>query len=486
MRGAGLGDSDDEYESSLEPTSGFYGKRIKAKASSGNSSTRKGNESVSLSSHQSRSIHTSDVSVSTPRSPIAEQIAHCKAVAKRVCVFMLTNVFMSITLLIIGIGLSLGPGLHSLLVVDPAPTIDKSLNAFNIPNHIVSRRQDALQVAKNPPKRRRTRRDLDSEFEHPSSESLPDSTQVYIPSYFELLGRDIVEPMKSYFLKGNEPLIDIMDMSSKEPRHRRIRRSVLKEHIKRNVMYAYADDPAEEEGEWIGDIHLNRGKRNADKIRGLTQAFRTWKMQVVYLAVSGSEPNVFTKENIEHINHVETMIKEQKGFTDFCYISYSKWSEDRNLDRYQGCAPINSLMTYFYPSLYNGKIQYDGLGKIQEPIDRTLSFAMTKDTFFWYVDDKINNTYRKSKLLRSEVQFGSPLAGNVSRIVCEPVCLYQEIIPYCFRNIHLVKAWLCIMIQSLSQCPSKFKFLLVVKGTLTGRLTSRTILASHRWHNVKL
>ena len=422
MRGTGLGDSDDEYESSLEPTSGFYGKRIKTKVSNGHTN-RTGNSSVS--SQSPRTQHTSDVSVSTPMSPIGERIVHCKAVAKRVCVFMLTNVFISILLLIVGIGLSLGPGLHSLLVVEPAPTIDKSLNAFNIPNHIVSRRQDALTVAKNPTKRRsRNKRDLDSEFEHPSSESLPHSNQVYIPSYHELLGRDIIEPLKSYFLKGDEPLIDIMDMSSKEPTVRRIRRSVLKEHIRQSVRHAFADDPAEEEG--VDDTHLNREKRDARKIRGVTQAFRTWKMQVVYLAVSGSEPNVFTESNIDHINHVETMIKEQKGFTGFCYISYSKWNDDRNLDRYQGCAPINSLMTYFYPSLNkdNGKIQYDGLGKIQEPIDRTLSFAMTRDTFFWYVDDKINNTYRKSRLLRSEVQFGSPLAGNISVYVCLHV--YQQ------------------------------------------------------------
>ena len=418
MRGAGLGDSDDEYESSLEPTSGFYGKRMKTKVNNGHA-TQNGNVSVS-----SQSQHTSEVSVSTPTSPVRETIANLKAVAKKVCIFMLTNVFISILLLLVGIGLSLGPGLHSLLVVEPAPTIDKSLNAFNIPNHIVSRRQDALAVAKNPPKRRtRGRRDLQSEFDHPSSDSLPHSNQVYIPSYHELLGRDIIEPLKSYFLKGNEPMIDIMDMSSKEPEVRRIRRSVLKEHIRQSVMNAYADDPAE----GVEDLYLNREKRDTRKIHGLTQAFRTWKMQVVYLAVSGSEPNVFTEGNIDHINHVETMIKEQAGFTDFCYISYSKWNEDRNLVRYQGCAPINSLMTYFYPSLSNGKIYYDGLGKTQEPIDRTLNFAMTRDTFFWYVDDKINSTYKKSKLLRSEVQFGSPLAGNVFWCnVYVHACVYQE------------------------------------------------------------
>ena len=66
MRGAGLGDSDDEYESSLEPTSGFYGKRMKTKVNNGHV-TQNGN--VSVGSQSPRTQHTSEVSVSTPRSP---------------------------------------------------------------------------------------------------------------------------------------------------------------------------------------------------------------------------------------------------------------------------------------------------------------------------------------------------------------------------------------------------------------------------------
>ena len=165
---------------------------------------------------------------------------------------------------------------------------------------------------------------------------------------------------------------------------------------------------------WI-TTGLGRVKRDSGSIYGITQGFRTWKMQVVYLAVSGEEPNVFTADNIAHINKVETMVKDHPRFTEFCYKNYYKARTDPNLSKYNGCAPINSLMTYFYPSQdKTGKIHYDGLGKIQEPIDRTLRFAMTRDTFFWYVDDKISSAYKKSRLLRSEVQFGSPLAGNTS------------------------------------------------------------------------
>ena len=406
MRGSALGgDSDEEYESSLEPTSGFYGKRIKAKMNKGQ---RQQAASTNGSSSSQSSI-SQNFSMLTAK-PSKSRLQYIKEGFRKAGIFLLTNIFMSVLLLVIGIVLSLGPGLHSLLVLDPPPTIDKSLNAFNIPNHIVSRRQDALEVAKNPKLSSRSKRDI---FEHPNSDLVPDFSHVHVPSYHELLSRDIVEPVKSYFLKGNEPTIDIMDMSAKEPSVRRIRRSVLRENIKESVMRAYSENSAEEEE--TSDLILNREKRNVqrtNKIRGLTQAFRTWKMQLVYLAVSGSEPNVFTRDNIEHINQVETNIKDHPGFTDFCYINYMKWGMDRNLDRYQGCAPLNSLMTYFYPSLYNGKIQYDGLGQNQEPIDTTLRFAMTRDTFFWYVDDKINKTYQKSRLLRTEVQFGSPILGK--------------------------------------------------------------------------
>ena len=402
MRGASLVDSDDEYEDTLQASSGFYGKHMKTKTSNGKV-VRNG----SSSSHSLSNSSTPAVSVTTPGIG-RDKWSYCKATTRKVCVFLLTNVLVSIVLMVVGIGLSLGPGLHSLLVVEPSPTIDKSLNAFNIPNHIVTRRQDALEVAKNP-RKKRSKRDLSYPFEDPSIDYEEHSNSFYIPSYHELLGRDIIEPLKSYFLNPNEPMIKIMDMSSKEPKIRRIRRSVLKENIRQSIMRSYIDDPAEEE---LDSTRLRRVKRDARKHYGITQGFRTWKMQVVYLAVSGNEPNVFTVDNINHINKVETMIKEHPQFTDFCYINYYKWKTDPSLRRYQGCAPLNSLITYFYPSQSNGKVHYDGLGQIQEPIERTLRFAMTRDTFFWYVDDKINSTYMKSRLMRSEVQFGSPLAGN--------------------------------------------------------------------------
>ena len=433
LRGATINDSDEETESALFSSAatsgggGFFGNRVKKmkRSASGVSGSQRNGGSVASSS--------STVCVSGPDpNSFWAQLATCKAFLRSGAIFVLTNWIVSICIMVAGIGLSLGPGLHSLLVVEPPPTIDKSLNAFNIPNHVVTRRQDALEVAKHPPRRSRGKRDLRSPFDHPDSEFEEDSSNnLYIPSYHELLSRDIVRPLKSYFLDAAEPRVKVMDQSSGRAVVREVKQSTFKEVIRQSILNIQnshdddVDDPAdtdetqleEDLGGGDDDTISNRVKRDASgppKVYGITQGFRTWKMQVVYLATeSGTkEPNVFTVDNLAHINRVESAIRDHEGFTDFCYINYYRRKSDENLEAYEGCAPLNSLMTYFYPSKdWKGKIHYDGLGKTQEPIERTLKFAMTKDTFFWYVDDKINSTHMKSRLLRTEVQFGAPLAG---------------------------------------------------------------------------
>ena len=305
----------------------------------------------------------------------------------RVVRFGLTNVIVSINLLVFGLVLSLGPGIHTLLQDDPGLVIDKSIKAFNIPNHIVTRRQDAFTEAISEYRRshisNRGRRDLDRIL-HGSYSS--DGKNRLVPMWD---GKSVQFVPKDYFYS----------------------------HIKKSVERFYQDQDTDVgETEAVGPSSArSRNKRSSHsipRIAGITQAYRRWKMTLIYLAHGGENRNMFTRERLETVHQIERRIMNHTGFTDFCYISYLKLTHDVNLQRYGGCAPLNSLMTYFYPSQTpDGTVHYDGLGSKLDHIDRTLSFAMTRDTFFWYVDDKINTTFRKSRLLRSEVHFGAPLPG---------------------------------------------------------------------------
>jgi len=60
---------------------------------------------------------------------------------------LLTNVAVSVSIIIIVLSLSLGLGLGAFFQVEPRPSIDYSLKAFSIPNHEVTRHQEALDVA---------------------------------------------------------------------------------------------------------------------------------------------------------------------------------------------------------------------------------------------------------------------------------------------------------------------------------------------------
>ena len=412
MRGPSLIDSDDD-EGVMETSHGLFsesqpnGANMDATAQGENSGSQNGY----VPKQQQRNMNYLSP-VTFTKGNKKEKFLSC---SRCVCVFILTNVFMSILLLVVGIAASVGPGIYSLLFHEPTPAIDKSIKAFNIPNHIVSRRQDALEVAKADMRknsRNRGKRDTSSQVD---DNALYHSSENHFPSYHELVGRDMVGPLKSYLLSFTEPNIKVLDSSDKEPKARLVQRSVLRDHIKEKVSEFYDEQESILNSEQNEILHkrFRRGVPSDHRIYGITQGYRKWKMQVVYLAEEKIEPNVFTKEKLQHIHKVETAIKEHEGFVKHCYISYYKWKKDKNLDRYNGCAPLNSLMTYFYPSTVGDHIVYDGLGRTLNPIDKTLMLAMTQDTFFWYVDDKINATYKKSKLLRTEVQFGAPLEGNL-------------------------------------------------------------------------
>ena len=153
------------------------------------------------------------------------------------------------------------------------------------------------------------------------------------------------------------------------------------------------------------------------------QKHAKWTLELVYLATGEDDLNIFTKERIETIHQIEQRLLQQDRFPDFCW----KWSEaigkDRFLKKFNECTPPISLIDFFYPSVdvALGLRINDGQGMgygpnggkkfnlTDESIKQTLDLLLTKPFTYWFVDSTFSSNNRKSRFLRAEVKFGSPL-----------------------------------------------------------------------------
>lgn len=131
------------------------------------------------------------------------------------------------------------------------------------------------------------------------------------------------------------------------------------------------------------------------------------------------DENIFTSERLHQIHEVEKQIVSHEQYSDFCFKDIEGMViDDPAVKAINGCAPLNSLLSYFFPSKDDdGNVFYDGLGENMDNLDSALKLAMTSNHFYYYVDDKVNSSNKKSQLLRTEVLFGSPLQGE-SAVVC--------------------------------------------------------------------
>ena len=262
------------------------------------------------------------------------------------CIFVLTAVHVKCASL----------GYYTVFVHKPAPVIDKSYTAFQIPYHKASLNYKAFQSAgKN-----------HTPFVRASFNGLQNfgrgykhSTRRSMPKKWEIIGG---RPGGPY---------DTGNYGRRE---------------KRSSSYDY-----------VVEVPL--------------QWHPQWKMQVIFLTKEGE--NIFTKEKLQKIHEVEKLIMKHENFSDFCFKdTHPVIAKDPAIKSINGCSPLNSLMTYFYPSKDgNGNVFYDGLGENMDNIDSALKLAMTSQKFYYYVDDKTNSSNRRSQLLRTEVLFGVPLKG---------------------------------------------------------------------------
>lgn len=255
--------------------------------------------------------------------------------------------------------LCLGLGYYTVLVHKPAPVIDKSYTAFKIPYHKASLNNEAFQTAKK--NHTSFLRAQLQNLQHATRSR--HSTRRSVPDKSEIIGG---KPGGSYD----------------------------RNHLLRKKRSYYNGD-----------------SRDNSFVEVPLQYYPQWKMQVIFLAEEGE--NIFTKEKLQKIHEVEKKIIKHEKFPDFCFKdTHPVVKSDPAVKAVNGCSPLNSLLTYFFPSRDgNGNVFYDGLGENMDNIDSALKLAMTSTNFYYYVDDKTNTSNRKSQLLRTEVLFGTPLKG---------------------------------------------------------------------------
>ncbi|XP_033763193.1 protein dispatched homolog 3-like [Pecten maximus] len=156
-----------------------------------------------------------------------------------------------------------------------------------------------------------------------------------------------------------------------------------------------------------------RSAPDSFSIMSHVQYHAQWKMQVVFMAKGEEDDNIFTKERLEMIHDIEQRIIKHPNFYHFCLKDYTIAHVDPAVRAQNSCAPLNSLMSFFYPSKDDqDRPLFDGLGKtLIRNISEGLQWAFTSQKSYYFVDPHVNKTFHKSSFLRTEVKFGTPLQG---------------------------------------------------------------------------
>ncbi|XP_027006751.1 protein dispatched homolog 3 [Tachysurus fulvidraco] len=141
-----------------------------------------------------------------------------------------------------------------------------------------------------------------------------------------------------------------------------------------------------------------------------TQAL--WRMELVFVAQGDKDNNIFTKERLHTIHHVERLLMQHPQFQQFCWKPLEVLRDLPLGPSY--CSPPSSLLSYLFPSERGGKIYFDGMGLDLADIQGALSLAITHPQFYWYVDETLTPDNLRSSLLRSEIHFGAPLPSFYS------------------------------------------------------------------------
>ncbi|XP_022085461.1 protein dispatched homolog 3-like [Acanthaster planci] len=293
------------------------------------------------------------------------------------------STIISIVILILVSAASMTLAGVSVFVVGPTPYFDKSLNAFQIPNHISTRRQLAFEAARKDDFHNLNKRSVDMfQTWHAEDDFIFKSplhqTRFDTEGLSGVIGVQNALPSKE---TSNSVVFQSVKTHSRDfAATKRHRREIRK-----------------------GQTNHGRSRRVANRPRS-----QTWRMQLIYMA-KGNDKNIFTKERLQTIREVELTVMRHPRFTDFCSRNAASY-RDPALETFKYCSPPISLMSYFYPSVSNGKVVYDGMGDNLADINGTLALAQSKKgkKFYWFVDNHMISSSRRSTFLRSEFWFGVP------------------------------------------------------------------------------
>lgn len=187
-----------------------------------------------------------------------------------------------------------------------------------------------------------------------------------------------------------------------------------------DMVYVASKHSKEQKGFLTGRRRKRSAESPTTKPAHVYQNKAAWTLELVYLAIGEDDLNIFTKERLETIHHIERSLMNQEGFTDFCW----KWSEvKRDPFLTAGCTPPISLIDFFYPSITPQWRIYDGQGMgygangrnlTEASIKQSLDLLLTKPFTYWFVDGSFSVDNQKSRFLRAEIKFGYPLKSGGS------------------------------------------------------------------------
>nr|XP_054769044.1 protein dispatched homolog 3-like [Lytechinus pictus] len=359
---------------------------------------------------------------------------------------IISNVPFSVVTLVVVSAVSLLLGTLAVLVVKPAPQWDKSLDAFEIPNHPSTFKREMLNLAQKDnsvPKRQKR-----SLFESPAMLGDLDVNDRTIKKYgrsSKHMRSSHKEHIKTKLSRHKESGVDLPDDVfspipsshlldiNKQFAHRNQQLNRDNHQLKEEHKSLQADGATKNSLSVINSRTLKdetKGHSIKRRSTGLTPRPHSWRLQLVYMA-KGEDENIFTPERLQTIHDIEMDIMKQPGFTRFCSRS-SHSINDPALAGVGHCLPPNSLMTYFFPSQVGDMVRYDGMGNELADINGTLKMAMAHQTFYWFVDTHMNSTSRRSKFIRTEVWFGQP-QDNMTRTEA-----YEEYKKFIFTYIKLL------------------------------------------------
>ena len=145
---------------------------------------------------------------------------------------------------------------------------------------------------------------------------------------------------------------------------------------------------------------------------------KSWTLNIFYVSKNGS--NIVTKDHIEQIHNIEQNILRHQhgdhGYDYFCHKSQP----------YKKCDPLNSLLTFFYPTCSDSGCLYDGNGPYIQDVKSTLALAFQFESSYWYGDF---NNKSESRFLRSQLRIGVP-TPNYCRYSGNSEAIHEEITDY--------------------------------------------------------